>query len=89
LTFALDAVPHPALFATAFFTGAFFAAFLTAIPLSSFLIYARDLWLSDASACPIKLHHSFYRNHATSVNQANFEKCDAGFNLSRPNLMNA
>jgi hypothetical protein len=42
LTFAFDAVPHPALFATAFFAGAFFAAFLTAIPLSSFLIYSRD-----------------------------------------------
>jgi hypothetical protein len=35
-------VPHAALFATFFFAGAFFAAFLTAIPLSSFLVYAGD-----------------------------------------------
>jgi hypothetical protein len=42
LTFALDVEQHAALFFTAFFAGAFFAAFLTAIPLSSFLVYARD-----------------------------------------------
>jgi hypothetical protein len=72
LTFALDPVPHPALFAAAFFAGAFFAAFFTAIPLSSFLVYACDRLLSDVSASHIKLHHGSYRNHDFSSNQEFF-----------------
>jgi hypothetical protein len=71
LTLALDAVLHPALFTTAFFAGAFFAAFLIAIPLSSFLIYTREPLMGHGPTKLIQFLISYYRNHAISANQEN------------------
>jgi hypothetical protein len=73
LTFALDPVPHPALFATAFFAGAFFAAFFAAIPLSSFLIYACGPLTGHGSTEFTRFRYKHYRNHANSSNQEIFE----------------
>jgi hypothetical protein len=62
LTLALDAVLHPALFTTAFFAGAFFAAFL---------IYTRDPLMGHGPTKLIQFLISHYRNHAISANQEN------------------